>query len=85
MLIFTKIISILAPIFDVFHRIPQLYKTFSTKKVRHFSFFSLALLFITSTLWLIQGYHINDMSIIISGSAAVIMDIVLVILYISHS
>jgi uncharacterized protein with PQ loop repeat len=80
-----KIISILAPIFDVFHRIPQLHKTYKTKKVKHFSFYSLALLFITSTLWLVHGYFIFDMSLIISGAAAVLMDIILVILYITHS
>ena len=84
-MLFPKIISILAPIFDVFHRIPQLQKTYNTKKVKHFSFFSLALLFITSTLWLVHGYFIYDMSLIISAAAAVIMDIILVILYIAHS
>lgn len=84
-MLFPKIISILAPAFDVLHRVPQLYKTYNTKKVRHFSFSSLALLFITSTLWLIHGYHIYDISLMISGSVAVIMDIILVLMYLMHS
>lgn len=46
--------------------------------------FSLALLFMTSTLWAIHGYYIYDISLITSSSLAVIMDIILVMMYIMH-
>ena len=81
-MIIPKIISILAPLFDLFHRIPQLHKKYRTKKVSQFSFYSLALLFITNTLWL--GYYIYDISLIISSSIAVIMDIIRIMMYIMY-
>ena len=64
---FHTIISILAPLVNSVQLFPQLYKTFITKSVHDLSIYSLLLILITNTLWLLHGFIIKDRALIIAG------------------
>lgn len=81
---FSNIIATLAPILNSIQLIPQLYKTYSTKRIKDLSFYSLILIVITNLLWLFHGYFIFDMSLIIAGLISVIINITLLILYLLY-
>ena len=75
------IVATLAPIVNCVQLIPQLYKTYRTKSVKDLSFYSLFLLLITILLWLVHGYFINDISLIIAGLITLVLNISLIRLY----
>jgi len=75
------IVATLAPIVNCVQLIPQLYKTYRTKSVKDLSFYSLFLLLITILLWLLHGYFINDISLIIAGLITLVLNISLIRLY----
>lgn len=78
-------VSISAPIVNTISQIPQLYKSFMTKKVHHLSFHSLLLLVLTSMLWLLHGYFIFDWSLIISSLITTIINLCLLGLYMMYN
>lgn len=75
------IIATLAPIVNSIQLFPQLYKTYITKSVKDLSLYSLLLILITNLLWLLHGYFIIDMSLIVTGIVSVIINASLLILY----
>jgi uncharacterized protein with PQ loop repeat len=64
---FAYIVSILAPLVNTIQQMPQLYKTFTTKRVKDLSVYSLLLVLTTNLLWLLHGYFIWDASLIVAG------------------
>lgn len=78
-------VAILAPIVNSIQLIPQLYKTWRTKKVKDLSFTTILLLITTNLLWLLHGYFIMDMSLIVAGVVSITVNICLLGLYIIYS
>ena len=78
------VVAILAPIVNCIQMYPQLYKTYTTKSVRDLSFYSLLLILSTNILWLLHGYFIYDISLIISGLISLVINSTLFILYLRY-
>ena len=77
-------IATLAPIVNSIQLFPQLYKTYTTKSVNDLSFYSLSLILITNLLWLLHGYFINDISLILAGLVSMIINITLLTLFVIY-
>ena len=75
------IVATLAPIMNCIQLIPQLYKTFITKRVKDLSLYSLLFMLLTTILWLFHGYFIKDISLIIAGIINILVNITLLLLY----
>lgn len=81
---FVYTVAILAPIVNCIQLIPQLYKTWNTKKVKDLSFTTLCLLITTNLLWLLHGIFIRDISLLVAGIISVTVNICLLGLYIIY-
>ena len=75
------IIATLAPIVTCIQLLPQLYKTYLTKSVKDLSLYTLLLILTTNILWMLHGYFIIDISLIVSGAISIIINIILLTLY----
>jgi uncharacterized protein with PQ loop repeat len=75
------IVATLAPIVNSIQLFPQLYKTYFTKSVKDLSFYSLLLILTTNILWLLHGYFIFDISLIVAGLFSMTINIALLLLY----
>ena len=75
------IVAYTAATIGTIQQLPQLYKTVVTKKVSHMSWMSLFLVLLTSVLWLIYGYIIYDLPLLISGAIATVLNVVMFVLY----
>ena len=75
------IIATLAPIVNSIQLFPQLYKTYITKSVKDLSLYSLILILLTNVLWLLHGYFIIDISLIVAGMVSMIINVALLTLY----
>jgi len=81
---FANTIAILAPIVNCVQLFPQLYKSYQTKQVEDLSVYSLCLLLLTSILWLLHGYFIQDISLITAGIISVTVNISLLLLFFKY-
>jgi len=79
-----NIVAVLAPFFTCIQLLPQIYKTYITKRVSDLSFYSILLLLITNLLWLLRGYYILDYPLIITGVFTMIINIALLTLYLIY-
>lgn len=77
-------VATLAPIVNCVQLFPQLYKTFTTRQVDDLSFYSLVLLFTTNLLWVLHGYFIMDISLIIAGLISMAVNLSLMCLYLRY-
>jgi len=75
------IIATLAPIVNCVQLLPQLYKTYTTKRADDLSLGSLLLILLTNILWFLHGYFISDVSLIVSGSLIILINTLLLTLY----
>uniref|UniRef100_A0A6C0JC61 MtN3 and saliva related transmembrane protein n=1 Tax=viral metagenome TaxID=1070528 RepID=A0A6C0JC61_9ZZZZ len=75
------IVATLAPIINSIQLVPQLYKTYITKSVKDLSLFSLSLILMTNLIWLLHGYFISDISLIVAGLISMVINVSLLILY----
>jgi hypothetical protein len=80
----STVVAILAPTFNCIQLVPQIYKTYTTKKVTDLSFYSIFLFVISSFSWLLHGFFIKDYSVMISASFGIIVNTVLLFLYITY-
>lgn len=78
------IVATLAPIITCVQLFPQLYKTYKTKSVGDLSFYSLLLIVTTNILWLLHGYFIYDISLIVAGLVSILINSTLFMLYVRH-
>jgi MtN3 and saliva related transmembrane protein len=78
------IVAITAPIINSIQLFPQLYKTYITKSVKDLSYYSLLLIITTNLLWLLHGYFIFDISLIIAGVISMTINITLLALYLLY-
>lgn len=78
------IVATLAPIITCVQLFPQLYKTYKTKSVGDLSFYSLLLIVTTNILWLLHGYFIYDISLIVAGLVSILINSTLFMLYVRY-
>jgi MtN3 and saliva related transmembrane protein len=78
------VVATLVPIVNCIQTVPQLYKTAVTKRVKDLSFYSLCLILATNILWLLHGYFILDLSLLVSGVISVIINLSLLGMYILY-
>ena len=78
---FPTLVATLAPVFNCVQLFPQLYKTYTTRKVDDLSFYSLVLLFTTNLLWVLHGYFIMDLSLMVAGVISMAVNFSLILLY----
>jgi uncharacterized protein with PQ loop repeat len=81
---FAQSVSILAPITNCIQMIPQLYKSYQSQQVHDLSIYSLSLLLLTSVLWLLHGYFIQDTSLIVAGVISVAVNAMLFALFFKY-
>jgi uncharacterized protein with PQ loop repeat len=74
-------VAILAPIVNCLQIIPQVYKTYQTKRVKDLSLYTILLFLTTNLLWLLHGYFIMDLSLIVSGVVSMILNAILLCMY----
>jgi len=75
------IVAILAPLVNSVQLIPQLHKTYVTKKVTHLSYYSLIIILCADILWILHGYFILDYSLIVSGIVNLFVIFLLLIMH----
>jgi MtN3 and saliva related transmembrane protein len=78
------LIAILAPTVNCIQLVPQLLKTWRTKRVKDLSFVSICLFLTTNILWLTHGYFIMDISLVVAGVISVIINGTLLALYLRY-
>ena len=78
------LVATLAPIVNCIQLFPQLYKTYKTKHVKDLSFESLCLILTTNILWLLHGYFIMDVSLIVAGVISLMVNGSLMGLYLRY-
>jgi len=79
------VVSILAPILTFSQLIPQLYKTYKTKRVKDLSIHTILIIFLSNVLWFIHGIHIQDITLIFSGIVSSIISFLMLVLYFIHN
>jgi MtN3 and saliva related transmembrane protein len=75
------IVATVAPIVNSITLIPQLYKTYITKRVKDLSLFSLLLILANNILWVLHGYFIMDISLMVACVGSITINIALLILF----
>ncbi len=76
------IVATLAPVVSCIQTIPQLYKTYRTRSVKDLSFHSILLILTTNFLWLLHGYFIFDIPLIVAGVISIFINMSLLFLYV---
>jgi MtN3 and saliva related transmembrane protein len=77
-------VAVLAPLMSCVQLIPQMHKTWRTKRVEHLSFLYLVLMLVTDVLWIAHGYFNTDHSLIISGGVVLTANFVLLAMYLTY-
>lgn len=74
-------IAVLAPLVNCVQMVPQVYKTYRTKRVKDLSLYTILLFLMTNLLWLLHGYFIVDLSLMISGIVSMSLNSTLLLMY----
>jgi len=74
-------IAVLAPMVNGIQMVPQLYKTYRTKRVKDLSVYTICLLLTANILWFFHGYFIMDVSLMVSGIISVTINTTLLNMY----
>lgn len=80
----TEIVGYSAAVVGTSLMLPQVYKSYNTKKVHDLSFSMIILYVLNCTLWFIYGNLISAMPVIITNFIALIISIVLLSLKMSY-
>lgn len=78
------VVATLAPIVNCVQLFPQLYKTWTTKRVKDLSAYSLFLILAANLLWLLHGYFRIDYSLIGAGIISLVINLTLFWLYLMY-
>ena len=78
------LVATMAPIMNSIQLFPQLYKTYSTKRVNDLSFYTLVLVLTTNSLWLLHGYFIFDIPILAASFINLLANILLMGFYMMY-
>ena len=76
-----SVVATLAPLVNCIQQLPQLYKTFTTKRVNDLSMYSLLLILTTNVLWLLHGYFIMDVPLMVAGVFSLCVNMTLLLLF----
>lgn len=74
-------VATFAPILSISMVLPQLYKTYQTKRVKDLSLYMILLLLFANILWLLHGYFIEDISLMVTGVIQSFLVAILLLLY----
>jgi uncharacterized protein with PQ loop repeat len=74
-------VATFAPILSISMVLPQLYKTYQTKRVKDLSLYMILLLLFANILWLLHGYFIADISLMVTGVIQSFLVTILLLLY----
>ena len=74
-------VATFAPILSISIVLPQLYKTYQTKRVKDLSLYMILLLLFANILWLLHGYFIEDISLMITGVIQSFLVAILLLMY----
>lgn len=74
----SKTIAIIIPVLSSVQQLPQLYKSYTTNSVSDLSIESLVIIVITNILWLLHGYFIRDLTLIISAAVIILINTALI-------
>jgi MtN3 and saliva related transmembrane protein len=77
----STLVAIAAPIINCIQLVPQLYKTYTTRRVADLSPYSLLLILVTNLLWFAHGAMIRDVALLVSGSVSLLVNGALLFLY----
>ena len=69
----STIIGLVAGFLTTASGIPQLYKTFTTKKAEDLSYWMVILVFVGIFLWLIYGVMVKDLPVILANAISLII------------
>ena len=78
------LVATMAPIMNSIQLYPQLYKTYSTKRVNDLSFYTLVLVLVTNLLWIAHGYFIFDKSVLVASFINLFANIALMWFYMMY-
>ena len=78
------LVATMAPIMNSIQLYPQLYKTYTTKRVHDLSFYTLVLVLTTNSLWLLHGYFIFDIPILAASFINLVANIILMGFYLVY-
>ena len=78
------LVATLAPMINCVQLFPQLYKTYKTKHVKDLSLASILLILCANLLWLLHGYFIMDISLIVAGVISMTVNGALLVLYLLY-
>jgi MtN3 and saliva related transmembrane protein len=79
-----KVLGFLAAIFTTSSFLPQAIKTIKTKNTQGISLFMYAIFSLGVLLWLIYGFVINDLPVIIANAITLVFAIVILIYKIKY-
>jgi len=77
----SSLVAIAAPLINCIQLVPQLYKTYTTRRVADLSLYSLLLILVTNLLWFAHGAMIRDVALLVSGSVSLLVNGALLFLY----
>ncbi len=78
------LVATMAPIMNSIQLYPQLYKTYTTKRVNDLSFYTLVLVLVTNSLWIAHGYFIFDIPVIAASLINMFANILLMWFYMMY-
>ena len=85
MIMISNIIAILAPVMNGMYQIPQLVKVITSRSVDDLSLYTLLLLLTTNILWLLHGYFISDVALIVSAFINIFINVPLIYLFFKYN
>jgi len=80
----STLVATLAPVLNSIHLYPQLYKTYSTKRVNDLSFYTLVLALVSNLVWIAHGYFIFDMSVLAASFSSLFANTILMWFYMMY-
>jgi len=84
MIDFYEILGLIAAILTTSAFVPQVYKAWKTKDVEAISLTMFVVMFLGVLLWLIYGFYINSLSMVIANIMSSILSLSIIILKIKH-
>jgi len=79
-----EILGLIAAVFTTSSFFPQVYKAWKEKSTKDISLTMYIAFFIGIVLWLIYGYYINSLSMIIANIVTLILVIIVIILKLKY-
>jgi uncharacterized protein with PQ loop repeat len=79
------LVSKLAPLLTVIEIVPQMHKVVKNKRVRDLSFWTIFLMFFSGIVWALHGYFIQDITLLLSSFAVIILNALMMFIYLIYA